>query len=419
MATETTGTVRRVRPLAPLSPFVPDPNREDVWWDPSADATDPTRLEFTPDDFTASLSEWVETTQPPIWHGHVKPPDGTPETQWGRIVGVIRLTEEQAHARGIDSQVGEWLYAEMACNEELTAMLDSGALRGTSPGGLQANYLDHDGRRWPVVLREISFVREPRLRTQPRAEQIDASDLRDTMPTTPPKWTKRARAAKSVTLAKRDGTVLYTGALASCNMSDLPTGEAITMAEGADTIAVTTSEELGEAMKADPATMEDGSDLVEVLTAAMDALPEEAKALARQLLDMLAGVAAAAPMAASMRDAVPANAEIAALKAKLAKIEAERAVESDLSTRMLPPGVTRDELLECSMRDPKAYAIALKAMPAKPQLATERVNLSDQRPTDSVGSSALMANMTIEAAKAHSRGESFDPVDFAKYGARK
>ena len=80
---------------------------------------------------------------------------------------------------------------------------------------------------------------------------------------------------------------------------------------------------------------------------------------------------------------------------------------------VLPPGVTRESLLECRMRDAKAYQIALSALPAKPQLATQRVNLSDAKP---VGSGSDLAAMTVAAARAMAKGEHFDPVDFARYG---
>ena len=401
-------TVRRVRPLAPLRPFVPDPDRADVWWDPSAQATNPAALEFTSDDFAASLAEWVEATQPPIWHGHAPPP-GSPEIESGRVVGVIRLTEAEARDRGIESQSGDWLYAECACLPGLAELVDSQQLRGTSPG-LQANYTDDEGRVWPVILRELSFVMQPRLRTQPRAAEIDAANLGDAMPA--PKFARRLHAAKTVTVAKRDGTVLYEGAPLSCRMQDLPASEPITVAEAGETIAVTTPEEYGAAMACEPAKMEDASDLAEVLAAALDTLPEAAKEHARALLDILAGTAAAAGAVAEMAD----GGEVAKLRREVARLRAEREVDADLAGRVVPPGVTRERLLECRMRDADAYQIALSALPARPKLATERINLSDAKPVTGTPEQASAAALTIAAARAAAKGEAFSPVDFARFG---
>jgi len=408
-------TVRRVRPLAPLRPFVPNPDRADVWWDASAEATDSSLREFTADDFAASLTEWVRLTEPPICHGHATAV-GHPEIETGRVVGVLRLSENEAKELGIESQSGDWLYAECACLPSLAELIDSQQLRGTSPG-LQSSYLDDEGRLWPVILRELSFVREPRLRTQPRAAEIDAANLGDIM--LAPAFTRRLRAARTITIAKRDGTVLYDGALAGCRMADLPGGEPVTVTEGDESIAMTTPEELATAMS-EEAVMEEGGDLVEALTAALETLDGELKEKARELLDMLTAAAGAggmaAEIAAEMSDKSPKG-ELAALRNQVALLKAERSVDTDLLGKVLPVGVGRDKLLECHMRDPIAYAIALSALPNRPRLATERINLGDQRPAANAGEAAAMADMTVAAAVAQSRGQRFDPVDYSRYGA--
>ena len=366
---------RHVRPLVRLGSFVPAPGQPA--WDFDAPATDLALRALKADEAAASLSAWVEATQPPILFEHEERErsKGDPREEHGYVVGVLRLSESEARERGVESQSGDWLYAELACAPDLDRLISERRVRGVSPG-LALGYEDDEGREWPVVLRELSFVAEPRLRTQPRAADVVSAALSDPGGRMARKLTKAVRArvrkhAASCTMKDSKGRLVGVGLAQLADAGDLEPGDVVVVStEDGDPIATTTVEELtAVAEEIEAEAVVDEGEMGE---------PDEEMPMAdvesriARIEEMLAQIMGG--QQAAMKDRAKPS-EVAQLRDRLAYLETREAVRVELSDREIPAG-GEEQLVRLRMQDAKAYTFTASLLPRRKAPAS-RVNLGD------------------------------------------
>ena len=149
-------------------------------WDFNAEATDPGAVRFRWDDVVKSISEWVAMARPPVLMEHQRPGPGEAVEIWGHVVEAFALTAAEAEAAGIEAHnLADSLYARIAPGPELAELRAAGKVGPCSPG-LEAGFTDDDGRRWPLVLWELSHTSAPRQRSrQPTPQSLLAAALSD------------------------------------------------------------------------------------------------------------------------------------------------------------------------------------------------------------------------------------------------
>ena len=149
-------------------------------WDFDAEATDPGAARFRWDDVVKSISEWVAMARPPVLMEHQRPGPGEAVEIWGHVVEAFALTAAEAKAAGIEAHtLTDSLYARIAPGPELAELRAAGKVGPCSPG-LEAGFVDDDGRRWPLVLWELSHTSAPRQRSrQPTPQSLLAAALSD------------------------------------------------------------------------------------------------------------------------------------------------------------------------------------------------------------------------------------------------
>lgn len=372
-------TIRVVRPLAPLRRFLAAD--KGAWWDFGAASTDPAARAFTPEDAETMLREWVTRAHPPVLREHDPERDG-----WGWLTGVLRVDEAEAIARGMETQTGDWLYAEIAATPRLVQAMDDGEVRLVSPL-LVKGYTDDEGREWPLILAEVSFVAAPRLRTQPRPEDIDAAQLMDTP--------MRKIKGRRIVLADHAGTVLAAGAANVAMMADLDADDIVTVTD-AETGEVLISGTVAEVT--DAAEMEDDGEDKAPLTDAADlqakldaASPDVRDAAIRAAMDVLtAGTATMADPEKTEGAAMSDKTGTAALKRRVADLEArleaqriDAAVTAVMSDRILPPGCGRDTALHFAKLGGETFRLWAAGLPKRPRVQTERAKMNDATPASS------------------------------------
>ena len=359
---------------------------------------------MSPDDAEVSLREWVESTQPPILfeHEEVERGKGDPRREHGYVTGVLRLTEAEARERGIASQRGEWLYAEIAAAPDLDSLIEAEQVRGVSPG-LELGYQDDEGREWPVVLRELSFVAEPRLRTQPRAADVVSAALRDPGGRSMAKrMTKAVRArvqkhAATCTMKDKGGRLLGRGLAQLADAEDLEPGDVVVIStEDGDPIATATVEDLAAvAEEIEAVAVEADVEMAEAEedTEMADTVEDRIARIEEMLARLLGGAEA------TMKDKAKPS-EVAQLRERVAYMEAREELRAELGDREIPAG-GEDTLVRLRMSDRKAYSFAASLLPRRKTPAA-RVSLGD--PAQS-GASELDRARAVQAAEQISFGE--------------
>lgn len=372
---------RRVRPLVRLGEI--QPTQSGAAWHLSASEDDVPRYRLTSNTVETSLREWVEATQPAILFEHEERSreKGDPRQEHGYVVGVLRLSEPEARSRGIDSQSGEWLYAELACAPDLVELLDEGRVRGTSPT-LELGYVDDEGRDWPIVLRELSFVAEPRLRTQPRAAEVDSAALSDPGGRMARKMNRAARAkllrhASTCAIhTKTGGRLVGRGVASLADAEDLEPGEILVVTdESGEPIATGTVEEIVEVAEEIEAAAEAGAGMTE--PGEDDASMEDAESRLAKVEEVLARIMEHLDMA-SMSDRPKRAAkpsELQQLREKVQYMEAREQVRAELCDREIPAG-GEERLIRMRLSDPGAYTFAASLLPRR-KAPAQRVGLGD------------------------------------------
>lgn len=131
-----------------------------VVFDLDAEVDDIENRRLTWDTTVASLSEWIALARPPVLMNHNS--NGDNEGQSRRLVV---LKKAQAEAHGIEQPTDEAAYVSAELVESRLRAYDEGKNPTMSPH-VQLGYVDSTGRRWPIVLREISFAADQRLKPQ-------------------------------------------------------------------------------------------------------------------------------------------------------------------------------------------------------------------------------------------------------------
>ena len=396
---------RRVRPLVRLGEI--QPTQSGAAWHLSASEDDVSRYRLTADTVEASLREWVEATQPAILfeHEEIAREKGDPRQAHGYVVGVQRLDETEARSRGIESQSGEWLYAELACAPDLVELLDEGRVRGTSPT-LELGYVDDEGREWPIVLRELSFVAEPRLRTQPRAAEVDSAALSDPGG----RMRKMSKAARGKVRAhhatcaihtKAGGRLVGRGVASLADVEDLEPGEILVVTdESGEPIATGTVEEIVEVAE----EIEAAAEGVEMTEGEEDeASMQDAESRLAKVEEILARIMEHLDMA-SMSDKPKRGAkpsEVQQLREKVQWMEAREQVRAELCDREIPAG-GEERLIRMRLSDPASYTFAASLLPRR-KAPAQRVGLGD--PVAAQGMTELDRAKSIAKAESISFGD--------------
>lgn len=173
---------RRLVWALPRAAFVP--RSDGPTWDLDAEVTDPPRMRFRWRDVVDSLTRWCAAYQVPIAleHGAVGTPVGelAEVASYGVVTGAVEVLAADAAERGVPEQTVDALYLTIEPTPALVDLIDAGQLPYTSPG-LRAAYVDETGEAWPLILRELSFTRDPRQKRRQipttRAAQVGAALL--------------------------------------------------------------------------------------------------------------------------------------------------------------------------------------------------------------------------------------------------
>lgn len=333
------------------------PRKGGPTWDLDAAETDAASLRFRWEDVVASLSEWLEAYEPPIIVEHGGDlPTRDPETgipiAYGRVVGVRKVTQEEADAAGVP-QPTDAIYSLAEVVPALADLLESGRVPYFSPG-LSADYTDDEGRHWPLIVRELTLTLDPRQK-------------------------------------KRQPAHVTTLPLAAALLSETETP-----------------------MEDEQKTPDLGAALAS-LTEMVQTLAERVAALEAPKTDAMDGEPEEPESDVELSDTAALRKRVADLEAQIARGKSATAIDALLSEHAVDASA-RDALISLHVSDAKAAEAIVKAAPKRGAGSVKRapsvapgVNLSDAAPED-------LARQMVKSGQAKSLDEAWNKVAAARQG---